>query len=148
MSRESKKRTKEWLAKSPNIVLSRDVIVQQSAASLSGTTSHTAMQEGSSALSYAAKNGALDGVVFTCSPAIASGSVNVSLSLDGSVVASGSLDSTATFRAHDFKAGDDTEQSVTAGGVFETAYTIPTAIGDNGITGRQITARVLVTYEE
>lgn len=148
MSRETKKRMKEWLGKSPNIVLSRDVVVQQSAVALSGTANHTAMNEGGSALSYAAKAGALDGVVFTCSPAIASGQVDVSLSLNGAVVASGSLDSTATFRAHDFKAGDDTEQALAAGGILEAAYAISTAVGDDGQVGRQVTARILLSYEE
>lgn len=148
MSRDSKKRIKEWLAKSPNIVLSRDVIVQQSAAGLSGVATHTAMNEGNSALSYAAKAGTLDGVMFTCSPAIASGQVDVSLSLEGAVVASGALNSSATFRAHDFKASGDTEQALTAGDVLEAAYAISTAIGDNGITSRQVTARILLSYEE
>lgn len=150
MSRESKKRTKEWLGKSPNIVLSRDVIRQESAVALSGAAVHTAMTEaqGGAALSYAGKAGALDGVMFTCSPAIASGQVDVALSLNGAVVASGALTSAATFRAHDFKAGDDTEQALAAGDVLEAAYAIPTAVGDNGITGRNIVARILLSYEE
>ncbi len=154
MSRESKKRTKEWLGKSPNIVLSRDVITQYSATGLSGVADHTPLTEGGdtdalgAALSYAGKAGALDGVVFTCSPAITEGQVDVALSLNGAVVASGALTSSATFRAHDFKAGDDTEQALAAGGVLEASYVISTELDPDGNIGRMITARILLSYEE
>jgi len=149
MSRESKKRTKEWLSKKPDLVLSRDVVVQRSATGLSGVATHTALLEhGSSALSYAAAAGKLDGVAVTCSPAITSGQLDVSLSLNGVVVASGSLTSASPVLLTSFKAEDDSEQVLAAGDVLEAAYAISTALGDNGVTGRQITARILTTYME
>ena len=150
MSRESKKRTKEWLGKSPDIVLSRDVITQQSAAGLSGVANHTAMLEGSSAVAYAGLAGKLDGAIFTISPPIASGIVTVSLSLGGAVVASGEFTAAGetSKQAFTYKAGDDSEQAVLDNEAIEAAYAISLAVGHDGQTGRQITARILVSYEE
>ena len=95
-----------------------------------------------SPISYAGKAGKLDGVIFTVSPATATGAVDVALSLAGTVVASGQI--TASHLAFDFKAGDNTEKAVAAGDALQAAYAVPSAL----TADHQVTARILLTYEE
>lgn len=146
MSRESKKKTKEWLGRAPSIVLGKDVMLRDSGA-VSGVVTHTLLGDVGIATAQAA--GRVDGFLVDIYPPLTEGEVTVSMSVAGSVIASGSLTLATASRNKSwfFKANDETEVVLAVSDALQMAYAIPTVLS-SGLTSRYIQGKALITYTE
>ena len=147
MSRESKKKTKEWLGKSPSIVLGHDVVSTISPA-VSGVVTHTLL--GNDGIHNAVSAGRVDGFIVDVYPAITSGVVNVAMSVAGEVKASGSLGLATNSRSLNWfwRANSDDQVVLASGDAIEMQYSISPALNEDGVTAYYINGRTLVTYTE
>lgn len=154
MSRESKKRTKEWLGRSPSIVIGRDVIETKSIVAISGLAVTVGRALGAGAGNVFSttvhKPGVVDAFLADVYPALTSGVISVALYINNVVKASGSMSLTVGSRNKEWfwGANGENELVVASGHTIQTQYSVPTAVNDNGQTGYYISTRTLISYTE
>ena len=149
MSNESRKRTKEWLGKTPSIVLGHDVLRAESA-SVSGLAT-TSVLLGEKVKEFTShKAGVVDGFVVDVYPALTSGQIDVAMSVGGVVKASGALSLTEASRNREWfwTANNNNEVVLSSGDAIQMQYAIPVELSFLGRQGYFIQARTLITYTE
>lgn len=154
MSREYKKRIKEQYGRP--VVLGTDVL-NVSAVQISGVAPTVLLAAGINASGVNGfvmpKPGFVDFIVANVSPPLAAnGVLNVALSKNGVVVASGSMNSAQPSRFEAFfSAKYGSEVSMASGDVLQVSYSVPTALSGAGSTQqgyRALNARVGLEYRD
>lgn len=142
-----KNRKKEIMGR-PGVVGYETVIFGK--ADASAVAAHTAMTDAFGITQYTApRNGYIEYIIVDSS-AISSGQLDFSVSHGGTVLASGSFDSsTGTNFERVFSFETDNELAITSGNVFQAAYAVPTEIGALGVAGTaDIVVRAGLKYRE
>jgi hypothetical protein len=144
MGSEYKRRQKEVTGQ--NAVRGYDVI-SAGATGIVATADHTAATDNYGMAQWTApRAGLMDYVVAEVNPAVASGTLNISVAHGGAVVASGSLVSSLE-RVYSIELSN--EVAIASGSVLQIAYAVPTAIGALGTAiYTNFSARVGLRYKE
>jgi len=144
MGSEYKRRQKEVTGQ--NAVRGYDV-VSVGATGIVATANHTAATDCNSLAQWTApRAGLLDYIVADVNPAVASGTLNISVAHGGVVVASGALVSSLE-RVYSIELNN--EVTIASGAVLQVAYAVPTAVGALGSAiYTNFSARVGLRYKE